>query len=153
MLRAYNSTPFTDFVLQTAPPGDLEAPLITQLETFLWVDEAQWVPVTASASIPGHLTVTITAVPVKMVWSGGESGEISCAPPGVPWSRGAASDCLMTYKSSSAANEHTLTLSTTWAIAFPCSAYCSGGSLPSITRDNTRPVRVAEIQSIVTSSG
>lgn len=153
ILAAYNSTPWTDFELKTAPPGDLNAPLITQLETFLWVNESQWQPISATASIPGYLTVTITAHPVKMIWSGGESGDISCIPPGVPWTRGAYSDCLMTYKSSSATNEHTLTLTTTWDISYTCSAYCTNGTLPSIERNNTRPVRVAEIQSIVTSSG
>ena len=88
-----------------------------------------------------------------MLWSGGETGPVDCPPPGIPWSPGQYTDCGMTYKTSSATNEHTLTLTTTWDVAYTCSAYCTGGVLPSVQRDNTRPVRVAEIQSVVTASG
>ena len=61
ILAAYDAVTYPDLTLHTAPPGDLDAPLITQLATFLWVDPAQWQPISASASIPGHLTVTATA--------------------------------------------------------------------------------------------
>ena len=139
--------------MQTAPPGDLDAPLITQLATFLWVDASQWQPVSATAEIPGYLVVTTTATPVSMWWSGGESGPIECFPPGIPWTPGAPEECTMTYKTSSATNDHELRLSVEWDVSFTCSAYCGGGDLPSVTNEHVRPVRVAEIQAIMTSSG
>ena len=59
----------------------------------------------------------------------------------------------MTYKTSSATNDHVLELTVEWEVTYTCSAYCGSGSLDPITRVDTRPVRVAEIQSIVTSAG
>ena len=59
----------------------------------------------------------------------------------------------MTYKTSSATKDHELRLSVEWEASFTCSAYCSGGDLPTVTEEYARPVRVAEIQSIVTSGG
>ena len=153
ILAAYDAVNYPDLTLHTAPPGDLDAPLITQLATFLWVDPAQWQPISASASIPGHLTVTATATPTTMWWSGAETGPIQCYPPGIPWHPGAPEECTMTYKTSSATNDHVLELTVVWEVTYTCSAYCGSGSLDPITRVDTRPVRVAEIQSIVTSAG
>lgn len=153
ILAAFDSVAFPDFDLKTAPPGDLNAPLITQLATFLWVDDSEWQPISASASIPGYFTVTAVAVPTTMTWSGGETGPVWCAPPGVEWYPGAPEHCVMTYKSSSATYDHYLKLEVDWEVSYSCTAFCSGGTLPTHTTEAVRDVRVAEIQAIVTSGG
>ena len=58
--RARDAVPFPVLAQQGAPTGERDAPFITQLPTWLWVDQAGWHPVQAQASIPGIVSVTAT---------------------------------------------------------------------------------------------
>ena len=62
-----------------APP----IPQLVGLESFLWIDAAQWVPQSASASA-GGVTSTVTATPKRVVWEMGNGDSVACDGPGVP---------------------------------------------------------------------
>ena len=156
--QAYESlrvpAPFAD----AAPVGDADAPMITQLPTWLWVDEAVWAPVSSPpAAIPG-LSVVATATPEWALWSGGDDGAVRCDGPGTPYDLGLPADaqhseCTTTFRHSSAVADHTLAVTITWSATYRCSAWCGTGALPDLQVTSTRPVRVAELQAIVTGFG
>ena len=68
--RAVASSDIPVQVGQSAPFGDVDVPMITQLETWLWVDDAIWQPVTATPAPVFGITVTATATPVKVEFWG-----------------------------------------------------------------------------------
>ncbi len=155
---AYARTPVVAFNPITSPDGDDDIPLITQLPTFLWVDETAWnTPVSAIASIPGF-TVTTTATPALATWSGGEDTQTCTGADMTPYQFGIGGDdaqpsnCTTIFKQSSAITEHQIELTTTWTTAYTCSNSACGGPLPDITTNSTRPVTVAEIQAIATQN-
>ena len=67
--------------------GRAFAMTFVNLPTFLWVDNAQWHPVSATAN-DGVKAVTATAVPASVVWTMGDGGSTTCAGPGVAWRPG-----------------------------------------------------------------
>ncbi len=156
--EARDQAPLIAFYPESAPAGSTNAPMITQLETWLWIDDADWQPVTSTASIP-PLSVTATATPTTATWTGGDDPHTITCGQGVPYDFSRTeedrprSDCTTFFRNSSAVADYSLTLTVTWDITYQCSAFCGAGTLPSATTTSTRPVRVAELQAIVTSSG
>lgn len=155
---AYSRTPVVAFNPITSPDGDDDIPLVTQLITFLWVDDTAWnTPVSATASIPGF-TVTTTATPALATWSGGENTETCIGDGMVPYQFGIGGDdaqpsnCTTVFKQSSAIADHQIELATTWTVFYTCSIPVCGGPLPDITTNSTRPVTVAEIQAVATNN-
>lgn len=58
--------------------------LLTQLETWLWVD-TPWKPISESVEV-GWVTVTVTATPLRTIWEMGDGSEtVSCEGPGEEW--------------------------------------------------------------------
>ena len=153
---AYDRTPVVFFAPMSSPDGDEDIPLITQMITYLWVDDALWQPVSAVAEIPGIFTVTTTATPTTATWSGGDDPEqVVCTGPGVPYQYGVGGDdaqdqsCSMVYTRSSAVADRTLEVAVLWEVTVTCSIPTAcGGSLPPITTVTTRDVAVAEIQAL-----
>ena len=65
---------------RTAPPRT--ATQVVGIRTWMWVDPADWHPISATASIPG-LAATVTASPTKTIWDLGDGSEpIVCDGPG-----------------------------------------------------------------------
>lgn len=155
---AYARTPVVAFDPITSPDGDDDIPLVTQLLTFLWVDDAAWnTPVEAVASIPGF-SVTATATPNIATWSGGEDS-VTCTGDqmveyqfGIGGDDAQPSDCTTVFKQSSAIANHELELAATWTAEYSCSGGVCGGPLPDIITTSIRPVTVAEIQAVATNS-
>jgi len=84
-------------VPETSPP--LSRQTFVQIPTWLWLDEATWVPIEASET-RGFTTVTVRATPIEAGWVMGDGGEVTCAGPGVVWVSGMAedaTDCSYTY--------------------------------------------------------
>lgn len=128
---------------------------LVNLPVFLWIDSAQWVPQTASASA-GGVTSTVTATPSRVVWDMGDGESVTCDAPGTPYVPGVAddlqpSDCQHTYRRSSAraANE-TFTVTTTmeWGVTWVAVGAPGGGNLGTARRSSTTAVQVAEIQTL-----
>jgi hypothetical protein len=64
---------------RTAPPRT--ATQVVGIRTWMWVDPADWHPISATAQIPG-LAATVTATPTKTIWDPGDgSSPIMCNGP------------------------------------------------------------------------
>ncbi len=147
---AYERTPVVAFHPYSAPTGDEVVPLVVRFPTSLFVDEGAWVPVSATASIP-PLTVTTTATPVEITWSGGDAPEVViCAGPGSADDR---AECVTEFHESSAAGVQRLSASVRWEVVFVCSAQCGSGVLPDLVTVSEREVVVAEVQALVSEWG
>jgi hypothetical protein len=65
---------------RTAPPRT--ATQVVGIRTWMWVDPADWHPISATAQIPG-LAATVTATPTKTIWDVGDGSDpIVCNGPG-----------------------------------------------------------------------
>lgn len=151
--EAYDQTPVVAMYPAASPSGSDDVPFVTRLPTWLWVDEADWVSVSATSSIP-PLTVTSTATPVKTVWSGGHEPESIECDQGTPFlvdvdEDAQSTDCEMSWIHSSDVEDFSLDLDVVWEVSYTCSAVCGEGSLPAITTSSVRPVRVAEVQNLI----
>jgi hypothetical protein len=156
--RARDSVPFPVLAQRGAPSGDRDAPFITQLPTWLWVDGTRWHAVHADATIPGIVAVTATGVPMRIRWDPGTGDpEIRCEGPGVPYDPTQPDDrqattCSYTYRHSSAmapnGRTYPLTLAVEWDVTWECSPGCGRGPMPPVTITTTRQVWVAELQAL-----
>ncbi len=151
---AYSRTPVVAFNPISSPPGDDDIPLVTQMTTFLWVDEAAWAtPVSAVASVPGF-SVTATAVPALAEWSGGDDSAVCTGDQMEPYVFGIGgddaqpSDCSIVFTRSTAIIDQEIALDVTWEASYTCSIPVCGGPLPDIVISSARPVVVAEIQAV-----
>ena len=158
ILDAYAQTPVVAFNPITSPDGDEDIMIITQMTTFLWVDEVAWntsVSATATLPLPGApFSVTTTATPRDAHWSGGET-PISCSGAdmrpyvfGIGGDDAQSSNCTMVYRQPSVGRDHTVQVEVEWDVVYSCSDGSCGGSLPDITTISTRPVVVGEIQAV-----
>lgn len=138
--------------IATSPSADRK--LYVQLRTWLWVDPAWWQGYTATADA-GGVASTVSARPVRAVWSTGDGGRTVCNGPGVAWRPGMADDatyCSYVYKHSSSAEPagtYTLTVTVDFEVSW-ASTLGAGGALPTVTRSASTAVEVGEIQAIET---
>ena len=157
--RAYEATELTAFYPEASPAGSVDVPLITQLPTWLWIDAAEWGPVSASASLPG-VTATVVATPsIEVVWSGGLDNEVRCEGPGAEYDFDRRDDeqhsgCTLLFQHSSSVGEVSISVAVTWTYTVSCVPVpLCGGTLPSLTLVSERPVRVAELIGVATDLG
>jgi hypothetical protein len=137
---------------------------IVKVGMWFWVDPAQYVAQTVTASIPtatGTLTATTSATPVRMVYSPGEpDGEpVTCPGPGQQWVHDdgddATSPCMYTYQHSSEIDpngQFTATLQIVWHITWTSNAGING-DLGEYTTSTTFPITIHEIQAVITNGG
>ncbi len=156
MIRdAYYRTPVTLFNPQTSPDGSEDIPLVVRVKTWMWVDETLWDSVSASASLP-PITVTTTAEPYLATWTGGDDpAQTICLGPGIPYQTGIGGEeaqddsCTTTYlRDSTLEPDREIAVSVRWSVSYTCTAFCTGGDLPDIITNSSRPVVVTEIQSV-----
>lgn len=139
--------------IETSPAADRR--LYVQVPTWLWVDDAWWRTYSATASA-GGVSATVTARPVRALWSTGDGGAVTCAGPGAPWRPGApedATDCHHVYRHSSAGragDTYPLSVTVDFEVAWT-STVGAGGSLGGISRSSSRAVEVGEIQALETA--
>ncbi|MEM9565735.1 MAG: hypothetical protein AAGA93_24155 [Actinomycetota bacterium] len=155
---AYAQTPVVAFNPITSPDGDDDVMLITQMTTFLWVDEAAWAtPAVATISLPlpgAAFSVSTTATPRMAYWSGGDEPAECDGDDMHPYVFGIGGDdaqpsnCSMVYTKSSALQENRVDLEVVWDVSYSCSTSDCGGLLPDITTISTRSVVVGEIQAV-----
>ncbi|MGI9616262.1 MAG: hypothetical protein ACR2QO_25330, partial [Acidimicrobiales bacterium] len=155
---AYSRTPVVAFNPISSPDGDDDIPLVTQMTTFLWVDEVAWAtPVSAEASIPGF-TVRTTAMPAIAEFQGGDDSATCDGDQMEPYVFGIGGDdaqpseCSIVFTRSTAVIDQEIALDVTWAVDYSCSIPVCGGPLPDIIISSVRPVTVAEIQAVESGS-
>jgi hypothetical protein len=141
--------------IELSPP--LTAPQLVMLPTWLWVDPQWWVVRSASASVPGVVTVTAMAEPTQVVWDTGDGGRYVCGR-GTPYEPGmdpaaASPDCGHVYRRSSAgepSHSFRLTATVSWRVSW------SGGGMSGIAgplfSTVSMPVQVVESRSVNTGT-
>jgi hypothetical protein len=132
----------------SAPAGTPDVPWITQLDTWLWIDEAVWQPRSATSPSLFGTTVTVTATPTKVEFEDDDGHAVDCGDntgtPFDPDRSDQTTDCYLTPEHSSRTGDRTLTSRISWDITYTCNQYCGTGTLPSFVIENTRPVTTNE---------
>lgn len=153
-----------------SPAADANHWQYVHVPSWAWVPEADWVPLHATASVPG-VVVTATATPVELditYLDGGVSHTVKCNGPGTPYSDSLAAqidpskpidaaspDCGWTFQNSSAGQPNEavpvsarIVYNASWTVT----GAAGGGNLGALTSPSDNfSVRVAEVQSIVVS--
>jgi hypothetical protein len=130
---------------------------LTNLPTWLWINPAEWVPESKTATVPGE-SVTATATPVSVTWHPGDGSTVTCQGAGTPYASAdnpasASPDCGHTYTSSSAGQPggaFRATATITWDVTWQ-GAGGAGGALPPLFTTAVAAFRVAESQALNTS--
>jgi hypothetical protein len=141
---------------RSSPPGTAGHPVITGVDTWLWVDPGHWNARTATAAI-AVASVTATATPTAITVTPGDgTGPITCAGPGRPWQPGPAPSppsCGHRYERTSGAQPAgtwPLALTVTWQVTWACEPGCGAGTAPPFELSVTRPVVVEQIHTRLT---
>lgn len=134
-------------------------PQVVQLPTWAWLPKTQWVPVSATASVPGE-SVTATATPVLLSFSWGDGTSSTCQGPGTPYvaasldASAASPTCGHTYRITSTAQpgqQFTVTATLSWQIRWAGGG--QSGTLPDLTTAATVHWTVEQIQSVLVGGG
>lgn len=131
------------------PPG----PQLVTLPTWLWVEPDSWVPVEATASVPG-VSARVVAEPVQVAWTMGDGQTVVCDGPGEPFTLAQAERepvCGHTYQQSSArqpGGAYPVTATVSYDVRWAAVGASGGGPLPPITSTNEFALPVAEVQAL-----
>lgn len=149
--------------LRMAPPADAG---VVKVGTWIWLDAANWVPVSVYAWIPteaGVVWARTTATPVMLAFSteddgtpsGTRRGSVNCRGPGRVWrptdGDDAVSACMYTYRHSSTGRPQGVfaaTVSVQWRVVWTSNTG-SGGTLPNEIISAPVTVTVDELQALV----
>lgn len=126
---------------------------LVNLPTWLWLDQGQWRPQTATASVPG-VSVTATATPQSVTWSMGDGSTITCPGAGSPFPAGAdprsaSPDCGYVYHRASQGqpnNAYPVSATVHWTVTW--SGAGQGGTFPDLTTTSRASFAVAESQAV-----
>lgn len=142
----------------TSPPAD--DLLIVNFPTWLAVDSSTWRVQGSTVSVPG-VSVTVEAVPKRVIWNTGDGEKVVCDGPGKTYNPAIPDDqqttnCSHTFRRTSAreaGRTFPLTATIEWHARWSASGAPGGGDL-GIVRRTSRPVavRVGEVQTINTPS-
>jgi hypothetical protein len=151
--EALQRTPIPPPAVHLNPPEGEDQ--VVNLPTWLWIDPAQWQPVSATASA-GAVTVTATASPQSVEWDMGNGDVVTCSGPGTPYdtskpSSAQSTDCSYTYRKSSASSPSgafTVRVTVTWDVSWSAVGVAGGGSLGAAEQSTSFLLRVAEIQAV-----
>lgn len=119
------------------------------IDTWMWVDAADWQPVTATASIPG-LSASVTATPTSVRWDMGDGAPpVVCDGPGTPYDpdrppADQSSACTHRYQDRGA---YPASATVHWELTWS-STDGDGGTLTPVERTTTFTMRVAERQAV-----
>lgn len=128
-------------------------PQLVNLPTWLWVERLDWVPQSATVSVPGA-SVTATATPTRVVWTMGDGGEVTCASAGTPFPPGAdptrtSPDCGYTYRFASQGrpgNAFPVVATMWWSVNW--SGAGQRGRVENLRTSSTAEFAVVESQSV-----
>lgn len=134
--------------------------LVVGLPTWLWVDPSGWKPLSSTVSVTG-VTVTVTAVPERVVWQTGDGQTVVCPGPGRAYDPASPdeqqhTDCSHVYRQTSETapgQAFQLTATTEWRVSWTVSGAAGGGDLGMVRRTSAPvPVRVGEVQTVNVAS-
>ena len=135
-----------------APPA-ATVRTIVGIDTWFWVPEANWQPITATATA-GATSITATATPILLRFDpGDDSPIITCEGPGTAWEEGAESDCWHIYQWVSAHDPNgtwQATVEIEWDIVWEANSGQQGFLDPLFT-ELELPITVDEVQITVSS--
>jgi len=143
---------------QIASNPPVGQPQMVGIPTWTFLPRKLWVPLSASATVPGE-SVTATATPVSVAWNFGDGTSTVCTGPGTPFTPGtdpkaSSPDCGHTYRTSSgnvAGGAFQVSATITWRIDWVGAG--QSGTLNDMTTTATIPVSVQQSQAIVTGPG
>ncbi|MEU1896881.1 hypothetical protein ABZ512_00795 [Nocardiopsis dassonvillei] len=130
---------------------------IVHFPVWLWVDGADWEPVSATASVSAG-SVTVTAVPQQLRWDMGDGTVLYCDGPGTVFdparhdSQKPSPDCGHAYTRTSRNQPDSRFLvaaTVSWTVGWTTSAG-GGGTLDPLTTSASDSVRVREVHALVT---
>jgi hypothetical protein len=156
--RAEQYLPLPAPQISTSPAADHL--LVVGLPTWLWVDPSSWKPLSSTVSVTG-VTVTVTAVPERVVWQTGDGQTVVCRGPSRAYDPAIpdeqqSTDCSHVYRQTSeTAPGHAfqLTATTEWRVSWTVSGATGGGDLGVVRRTSAPvPVRVGEVQTVNVAS-
>jgi hypothetical protein len=150
--QASKTLPLDYPAVRTSP--DTAVPQYVGVASWLWIDPAQWKPMSATASIPG-LSATVTATPLRSEWDVGDGSEPVVCGAGTPYdqSRPAAeqrTDCSHVFeRASSTAADGVFHASVTvwWSVTWQATDGAAG-ALPDAFRTSTFDLLVGEIEAL-----
>jgi hypothetical protein len=167
--------------MHTSPEsvGPIEDATLVNFPTWFWIDSSAWRTVVASAA-GGGLVATVWATPQTVAWraawdyqaaaSDPEHGvdlqptelDLACPGPGKPYSASVAGpgagspDCGATFTQATFGEWVPLTASITWDVWWTLTStggvVGGEGELPPMQTTSSRPLRVAQVESIVSAA-
>jgi hypothetical protein len=150
--QATNRLALPTLQIQANPSGEQ----LVNLPSWVWVSQAAWQPISATAAVPGE-SVTATAAPTSVTWSFGDGTTLVCHGPGTPYGAGddphaSSPTCGHTYRTSSAGQPggaYPVTATVTWSVTWAGGG--QGGAFPALTTTATAAFRVGESQAVNTA--
>ncbi len=130
---------------------------VVGVPTWLWLDRTQWVPQTATVSVPG-VVVTATATPVQVTWDPGDGNRlVACNGPGTPFTDRsdpdtASPDCGYIYRRPSKSQpdgQFTVQATIHWRVDRRAQGTGQQGVFPELVTTSTRQVEAREVQTLV----
>ncbi|WP_231972628.1 hypothetical protein [Nocardiopsis alborubida] len=130
---------------------------VVHFPVWLWVDGADWEPVSATASVSAG-SVTVTAVPQQLRWDMGDGTVLYCDGPGTAFdparhdAETPSPDCGHAYTRTSRNqpdNRFPVAATVSWTVEWTTSAG-GGGTLDPLTTSASDSVRVREVHALVT---
>lgn len=141
--------------LMSSPGPAAEVPKVVNLPTWAWVPAADFVPLSATASLPG-VSATVTATPYAVNWVWGDGSRSRCTSPGTPYPAGTKSpasrspDCGHTYRTTSAdapGERFAVSATTVWHVRWAGAG--QSGTLPDLVSSAGAAWPVEQIQSVI----
>jgi len=165
-------------VIDTSPSSvdEFADATIVNFPTWLWVSQSQWRTVIATAS-GGNLVATVWATPLQVTWRsqwtlsdphddpqggvtvGTEDLDLSCAGPGTQYDRllsasAQTTTCKTTFSQSTFGTYQHLVAEITWQVEWALSndsgVVGGEGSLATSVTSSVRPLRVLQVESVIT---
>ena len=133
---------------RTAPPTT--ATQVVGIRTWMWVDPADWHPISATAAIPG-LSATVTATPTKTIWDMGDgSAPVVCNGPGTVYDPSKPdadqhSDCSHAFQHD---GTYTVRVTIVWSVTWTATNG-AGGNLGLFQRSTQFDVTVEQRQAVI----
>ncbi len=178
--RAYQSVPLPALAIDTSPStiDGIPHASVVNFPTWLWLEPQEWQTLEATAT-GGGLTATVWATPVSVTWTASwdftspaqdpqqavnqlpTALDLECDGPGTPYGLGASPTapsptCGTTFTQSTFGKSTTLTAtvkwSVTWSLVGTGGIVGGEGTLAPIIRTATVPLRVVQIESVVSAA-
>ncbi len=161
-LQAENSIHLPHPAISLDPTGTS----VVNLATWFWIDPDIWHEESVTAAA-GAVSATAVARPVDVRWNAGDGGTVVCQGPGVPYdtslpSAWQSTSCSYEYAHSSAGQPtldgnpddgmYVVTATVDWEVSWTSTGVAGGGALPTLQTSSAALLRVAQVESVNTTT-